>query len=34
MPKLIDLTNKQFNRLTVLRRDPVNTKDGKPKWIC
>lgn len=32
--KLIDLTGKQFGELTVLARSPVNSKDGKPMWVC
>lgn len=31
--KLIDLTEKQFDRLYVLARGP-NTKHGFPKWFC
>lgn len=32
MPKLIDLTGKNFGRLTVTRRgDDIN---GKPSWVC
>lgn len=33
MPKLIDLTGKTFNRLTVLKRAEEN-KGGKPAWVC
>ena len=32
--KVIDLTGKQFGRLTVLKRDSNRTKDGRVKWIC
>lgn len=34
MPKLIDLTGKQFGLLTVQRRADNNTSDNKPQWIC
>lgn len=34
MPKLIDLTNKIFGKLIVIKRDTTNTKEGKPKWLC
>lgn len=30
----IDLTGKQFNRLTVIKEDPVRANDGRIKWIC
>ena len=33
MAKLIDLTNKTFDRLTVVRRGE-NTKQGGVRWIC
>ena len=31
---LIDLTGRRFGRLTVLKRDVKNTKDGAVLWIC
>lgn len=34
MGKLIDLTGKQFDRLTVLKRAEKNTTDNKPQWEC
>ena len=34
MPKLIDLTNKQFGRLTVLKRAEQNTSNNRPQWEC
>lgn len=30
---IIDLTNKEFGRLTVVKRDG-STKDGRAKWLC
>jgi len=33
MPKLIDLTNKRFDRLLVIKRDK-NDKEGRPMWSC
>lgn len=33
MPKLIDLTNRRFGRLFVVRRDSTNIAK-KPRWIC
>lgn len=30
----VDLTGKKFGRLTVLRRSPNLTSNGKSKWIC
>jgi len=32
MPLLIDLTNKRFGRLTVIRRH--ENRSGKPAWLC
>lgn len=32
MPKLIDLTGKKFEKLTVIKR--VGTKQGSPLWLC
>ena len=34
MPKLIDLTNQQFGRWTVLERDLKHYPDKKVRWIC
>ena len=34
MPKLIDLTGKTFNRLTVLKRAEKNTSTNRPQWEC
>ena len=34
MPKLIDLTGKKFERLTVIKRAKENTSDNKPRWDC
>ena len=34
MPKLIDLTNKTFGKLTVIKRHPQNSRDNRPRWIC
>ncbi len=34
MPRLIDLTGKTFDRLTVIKRHPENTKCGKPRYEC
>lgn len=31
---LIDLTNKRFNRLTVLHRSSANSTQNKPMWVC
>jgi hypothetical protein len=33
MPKLIDLTGRQFGKLTVVRRDGSD-RYSKPKWLC
>ena len=33
MSKLIDLTEKKFNRLTVIKR-AENTKNGAARWLC
>lgn len=32
--RLIDLTGKRFNRLTVIERSYPNTKRGCPRWLC
>lgn len=32
--RLIDLTGQTFGKLTVIRRDNINTSQNKPKWIC
>jgi len=32
--RLIDLTGKNFNRLTVIKRSYPNTKQGHPRWLC
>ena len=34
MPKLIDLTNKKFGHLTVIKRAENNTKSNHPQWEC
>lgn len=34
MSKFIDITGKQFGRLTVLRKSQVKTKSGQWKWVC
>ena len=34
MPKLIDLTGKTFNRLTVIKRAEKNTSNNSPQWEC
>jgi len=33
MSKVIDLTNKQFGRLKVIKR-VENDKDGNTQWLC
>jgi hypothetical protein len=34
MGRLIDLTGKQFGRLSVVARAAENTKRGTPRWRC
>lgn len=34
MPKLIDLTGKNFNRLTVIKRAEKNSSSNSPQWEC
>lgn len=34
MPKLIDLTNKKFGHLTVIKRAEKNTSSNHPQWEC
>lgn len=34
MGKFIDLTGQRFGKLVVQKRSSVNTKDGRPQWIC
>lgn len=33
MPRLIDLTNKKFGRLTVIKRD-ITKQGAQPYWVC
>lgn len=34
MPKLIDLTGKTFERLTVIKRDFSKPNNKKAMWLC
>ena len=34
MSELIDLTEKIFGRLTVIKREYPNGKRGEPRWLC
>lgn len=34
MPKVLDLTNQKFNRLTVIKPMLERTIDNKPQWLC